>query len=324
MLAIRVHQFGGPEQLQLEEVPLPVPDAGQVRVKIELAGINFIDIYHRSGRYGGDLPFIPGVEGGGVVDAVGEGVTTVQPGDRVTYPLTRGSYAEYALVSADNLVKLPAEVTLDTAVTLMVQGLTAHYLALSSYPLQPGDTALVHAAAGGVGLLLVQIAKQRGARVIGTVSTPEKAALAQATGADEIIMYTETDFVAETKRLTEGRGVDVIYDGVGQTTFLGGLDCLRPRGYMVLYGQSSGDVAPFNPQILNAKGSLFLTRPSLGHYLLSQTELQQRAGDLFGWLAEGTLTVRIDQTFALSEAAVAHRYLENRQSKGKLLLATGR
>jgi NADPH:quinone reductase len=323
MFAIQVSQFGGPERLQGVERPLPEPGSGEARVKIGLAGVNFIDIYHRSGRYGGDLPFIPGVEGGGVVDAIGEGVTAVQPGDRVVYPLTRGSYAEYALVKEDNLVKVPADVGLDAAVTLMVQGLTAHYLAFSSYPLQPGDTALVHAAAGGVGLLLTQIAKLRGARVIGTVSTAAKATLAREAGADDMILYTKQDFVDETKRLTNGRGVDVVYDGVGQTTFLPGLGCLRPRGYMVLYGQASGDVAPFNPQILNAKGSLFLTRPSLGHYIQTRAELQQRADDLFGWLLAGKLTVRIDQTFPLAQAADAHRYLEDRQSKGKLLLFVG-
>jgi NADPH:quinone reductase len=320
MLAIQVEEFGGAEQLQLTELPTPAPGPGQARVKIELAGINFIDVYHRSGRYGGDLPFIPGVEGGGVVDGVGAGVTAVQPGDPVVYPLTRGSYAEYALVNAENLVKVPAGMGLEAAVTLMVQGLTAHYLACDSYPLKAGDTALVHAAAGGVGLLLTQIAKQRGARVIGTVSTKEKAELARAAGADEIIYYTQQNFVEETKRLTADRGVDVIYDGVGQTTFLPGLDCLRPRGYMVLYGQSSGDVAPFNPQILNGKGSLFLTRPSLGHYIQTREELQQRADDLFGWLTAGELTVRIDKSFPLAQAAEAHRYLEGRQSKGKLLI----
>jgi NADPH:quinone reductase len=320
MFAIQVKEHGGAEQLQGVHLPPPTPGPGEARVKIEVAGVNFIDIYHRSGRYGGDLPFIPGVEGGGVVDAVGEGVTAVQPSDRIVYALTRGSYAEYAVVKEDNLVKVPAGVGVEAAVTLMVQGLTAHYLACDSYPLKAGDTALVHAAAGGVGLLLTQIAKLRGARVIGTVSTEEKAELARAAGADEIILYKEQNFVDEVNRLTAGQGVNVIYDGVGQTTFLPGLDCLRPRGHMVLYGQASGDVAPFNPQILNAKGSLFLTRPSLGHYMQTREELQQRADDLFGWLAAGELTVRIDQTFPLPQAAEAHRYLEGRQSKGKLLL----
>ena len=322
MFAIQVKEYGGAEQLQGVNLPMPTPGPGEARVKIGVAGVNFIDIYHRSGRYGGDLPFIPGVEGGGVVDAVGEGVTAAQPGDRVVYALTRGSYAEYAVVEEDNLVKVPAGVELEAAVTLMVQGLTAHYLAFDSYPLKAGDTALVHAAAGGVGLLLTQIAKLRGARVIGTVSTEEKAELARTAGADDIILYKEQNFVEETNQFTAGRGVNVIYDGVGQTTFLPGLDCLRPRGYMVLYGQASGDVAPFNPQILNAKGSLFLTRPSLGHYMQTREELQQRADDLFGWLAAGELTVRIDQTFPLAQAAEAHRYLEGRQSKGKLLLIT--
>ncbi len=320
MKAIRVHEFGGPEVLRYEEVPLPEPGPGQARVKIEAAGVNFIDTYHRKGLYPLQLPFTPGVEGAGVVDAVGPDAEDVKPGDRVAYPLQIGSYAEYALVDAWKLVPVPEGVEPGQAATLMVQGLTAHYLTHSTYPLKPGDTALVHAAAGGVGQLLVQIAKRLGARVIGTVSTEEKARLAREAGADEVIIYAQADFEAEVKRLTDGRGVDVVYDGVGQATFEKGLNCLRPRGYMVLFGQASGPVPPLDPQVLNAKGSLFLTRPSLGHYAASRDELRQRADDLFTWAAAGELKVRIDRTFPLVEAAEAHRYLEGRHTKGKVLL----
>jgi len=320
MKAIRIHEFGGPELLTYEDVPLPEPGAGEVRVKIEAAGLNFIDTYHRRGLYPVELPTVIGVEGGGVVDAVGPDVEGVKPGDRVAYALQMGSYAEYAVVPAWKTVPIPEGLDTQQAVTLMVQGMTAHYLAYSTFPLKPGDTALVHAAAGGVGHLLVQIAKRCGARVIGTVSTEEKAQLARKAGADEVILYTQVDFEEETKRLTDGRGVDVVYDSVGKDTFMKGLNCLRPRGYMVLYGQSSGPVAPFDPQILNAKGSLFLTRPSLGHYVATREELLQRANDLFTWAAAGELEVRVDRTFPLAEAAEAHRYLEGRQTKGKVLL----
>ena len=320
MKAIRVHQFGGPEALSYEETALPEPGPGEARVKIEAAGVNFIDVYHRTGLYPGQLPITPGVEGAGVVDAVGPEVSEVKPGDRVVYAMQQGSYAEYAVVPTWKLIPIPDGVDTRQAAAVLLQGMTAHYLSHSTYPIQPGDTALVHAAAGGVGLLLVQMAKRRGARVIGTVSTEEKARLAREAGADEVILYTQADFEAETKRLTDGQGVDVVYDSVGQTTFDKSLNCLKPRGYLVLYGQSSGPVPPFDPQVLNAKGSLFLTRPSLGHYVADRTELLERANALFEWIAAGELKVRIDQSFPLAEAAEAHRYLEARKTKGKILL----
>ena len=320
MKAIRVHEYGGPEALSYEEAPLPEPGAGEARVKIEAAGLNFIDVYHRMGRYPAQLPITPGVEGAGVVDAVGPQVADLQPGDRVVYVMQMGSYAEYAVVPAWKLVQVPDDIDIRQAAAVMLQGMTAHYLTRSTYPLRPGDTALVHAAAGGVGLLLVQMAKQRGARVIGTVSTEEKARLAREAGADEVILYTQADFEAETKRLTDGEGVNVVYDSVGKTTFDKSLNCLKPRGYMVLYGQSSGPVPPLDPQVLNAKGSIFLTRPSLGHYAADRAEIVQRAGDLFAWMLAGQLKVRIDKTFPLAEAGEAHRYLEGRKTKGKVLL----
>ncbi len=320
MKAIRIHEYGGPEVLRYENTPMPEPGAGEARVKIEAAGLNFIDVYHRMGRYPVEPPITPGVEGAGIVDAVGPGVSDLEPGDRVVYAMQMGSYAEYAVVPAWKLVPIPDDIDTQQAAAVMLQGMTAHYLAYSTYPLHPGDTALVHAAAGGVGLLLVQIAKRRGARVIGTVSTEEKARLAREAGADEVILYTQVDFEEETKRLTDGKGVDVVYDSVGKTTFDKSLNCLRPRGYMVLYGQSSGPVPPLDPQVLNAKGSLFLTRPSLGHYAADRAEIMQRAGDLFQWMGAGELKVRIDQTFPLAEADEAHRYLEGRKTKGKVLL----
>ncbi len=320
MKAIRVHQYGNPEVLRYEETPLPEPGAGEARVKIEAAGVNFIDIYHRTGKYPGQLPITLGTEGAGMVDAVGPGVSDVKPGDRVAYAMQQGAYAEYAAVPASKLVLIPDNVDTREAAAVMLQGMTAHYLCYSTYPLQPGETALIHAAAGGVGLLLVLLAKRCGARVLGTVSTEEKARLAREVGADEIILYTQADFEAETRRLTAGQGVDVVYDSVGKTTFDKSLNCLKPRGYLVLFGQSSGPVPPLDPQVLNAKGSLFLTRPSLGHYIANRKELLERAGDLFEWMASGELHVRIDQTFPLAEAAEAHRYLEARKTKGKLLL----
>lgn len=320
MKAVRVHQFGDPEVLSCEDVPLPEPGAGEARVKVEAAGVNFIDIYHRTGLYPGQLPITLGMEGAGIVDAVGPDVSEVKPGDRVAYAMQQGSYAEYAIVPSWKLVPLPDGVDTQQGAAVMLQGMTAHYLSHSTYPLQPGDTALVHAAAGGVGLLLVQMAKRRGARVIGTVSTAEKARLAREAGADEVILYTQTDFEEEVKRLTDGQGVNVVYDSVGKTTFDKGLNCLKRRGYMVLYGQASGPVPPLDPQILNTKGSLFLTRPSLGHYAADRAELLQRAGDLFAWIEAGELNVRIDQTFPLAEAAEAHRYMEERKTKGKVLL----
>ncbi|MDQ4076465.1 MAG: quinone oxidoreductase [Chloroflexota bacterium] len=320
MQAIRVHEVGGPELLQLDEVPTPEPGQGQVRVRLEATGVNFIDIYHRTGQYPRSLPFIPGSEGAGVVEAVGPGVSEVEEGDRVAYAMEPGSYAEYAVVEASKLVPVPEEITTEQAAAVMLQGMTAHYLSHSTYPLKEGDTALVHAAAGGVGHLLVQMAKQRGARVIGTVSTEEKDRLAREAGADEVIRYTEVDFEEETKRLTAGQGVEVVYDSVGQSTFQQSLRSLKPRGYLVLYGQSSGAVPPLDPQVLNRLGSLFLTRPSLGHYVAAREELLWRAGDLFQSLAKGTLQLRIDKRFPLADAPAAHRYLEGRQTKGKILL----
>jgi NADPH2:quinone reductase len=320
MKAVRVHNYGGPEVLTLEDIPVPEPRPGEARVKIEASGVNFIDIYHRTGLYPLKTPFTLGMEGAGVVDAVGEGVTEVKNGDRVAYAMISGSYAEYATVPAVKLAPLPSNLDSKAAAALMLQGMTAHYLTHSTYPLNRGETALVHAAAGGVGLLLVQIAKMRGARVIGTVSTEDKAQLAKQTGADEVILYTQADFSAETKRLTAGAGVDVVYDSVGATTFEKSLDCLRPRGYLALFGQSSGPVPSVDPAKLAGKGSLFLTRPSLPHYILNRAELLKRAGDLFHWAASDELKLRIDKTFSLTEAAEAHRLLESRKTTGKLVL----
>jgi NADPH:quinone reductase len=320
MKVIRVHEIGGPGQQQLNETPIPGPGAGEVRVRVAAAGLNFIETYQRSGVYPVLLPFTPGAEFAGTVDATGVGVTGFQVGDRVATANGSAGYAEYALAPAERLVQVPAAISLEQAAAVMLQGMTAHYLALSTYPLKPGDTALVHAAAGGVGHLLVQIARMRGARVIATVSTDEKARLAREAGADEVILYSQQDFEAETKRLTGGQGVEVVYDGVGKTTFAKGLNCLKPRGYMVLYGGASGQVEPLNPQLLNQKGSLFLTRPTLGHYLLTRQELLWRAGDLFDWMEAGRLKVRIDQIYPLAEAASAHAYIEERKTKGKVLL----
>jgi NADPH2:quinone reductase len=320
MQAIRVHQFGGSDVLSLDQVPLPEPGPGEARVKLEAAGVNYIDIYHRMGQYKGALPLTLGQEGAGVVDAIGPNVTEVKLGDRVAYASQQGAYVEQHVVASWRLVPIPDAVSTRQAAAVMLQGLTAHYLCSSTYPLRPGDTALVHAAAGGVGLLLVQIAKRCGARVIGTVSTEEKAQLAREAGADEVILYTQTDFEAEVKRLTGGTGVNVVYDSVGKTTFDKSVNCLRPRGYMVLFGQSSGAVPPLDPQVLNAKGALFLTRPTLGFYTADRAELLGRTNDLFAWMASGELKVRVDQTFSLTQAAEAHRYMEGRQSKGKLLL----
>lgn len=320
MKAMRVHEYGGPEVMRLEEVPVPQPGAGEALVKLAASGINFIDVYQRSGLYGTPLPFTPGSEGAGVVEAVGPGVTGVAVGDLVAYAGVLGSYAEYAVVPAARLVPVPAKVDDKTAAALMLQGMTAHYLTHSTYPLTAGESCLVHAAAGGVGELLVQIAKRRGARVIGTVSTAEKAALARSVGADEVIRYTEQDFEVEVKRLTGGRGLPVVYDGVGRATFDKGLNCLAPRGYMVLFGQASGPVPPLDPQVLNSKGSLFLTRPSLGHYVLTREELLWRANDVLGWVAAGELAVHIGSELPLAEAARAHRQLEARQTTGKTVL----
>ena len=320
MKAIRVHKTGGPEVLALDEIPVPEPKSGEARVKIEAIGVNFIDIYHRTGLYPLAAPFTLGMEAAGVVDAVGEGVTEVKQGDRVAYCMVVGSYAEYAIVPAWKLAPVPAGIDAKTAAALMLQGMTAHYLTHSTYTLKKGETALIHAAAGGVGLLLVQVAKNLGATVLGTVSTEAKAALAREAGADHVILYTQSDFAEEVKKLTESRGVHVVYDSVGQSTFNKSLDCLRPRGYLVLFGQSSGPVPAFDPALLVAKGSLFLTRPSLIHYTLSRDELLQRSSDLFAWTASGKLKVRSDKTLPLSKAAEAHRLLEGRKTTGKVRL----
>lgn len=320
MKAIRVHTFGDASVLRYEDTPPPEPKAGEVRIKLAAAGLNFIDIYHRTGAYPLETPFTPGMEGAGEVDAVGAEVTDLQPGDRVAYPLQMGAYAEYAVVPAERVVRVPQEIDLQTAAAIMLQGMTAHYYATSTFPLRAGDRALIHAAAGGVGQLLVQIAKLRGAWVVGTVSTPEKAELAKQAGADEVILYTEQDFESEVKRLTDGDGVHVVYDSVGKTTFDKSLNCLRQRGMMVLCGQASGPVPPLDPQVLNQKGALYLTRPTLGPYIATRAELLQRAEDLFGWISGGQLKVRIDRTFPLAQAADAHRYMEDRQTKGKVLL----
>ena len=322
MKAIRVQEVGDPDVLQCVDLAIPEPGVGETRVKIEVAGVNFIDTYHRRGWYPMQLPFTPGVEGAGIVDAVGEGVTEVAVGDAVAYGMSTGSYAEYAIVPSKVLVHRGAGVDAKHGTAAMIQGMTAHYLACSTYPLKPGDTCLVHAAAGGTGALLVQIAKLRGARVLGTVSTEEKARIAQAAGADATIRYTEVDFVEAVRDLTGGEGVEVVYDSVGIATFDKSLDCLKPRGYMVLFGQASGVVPTLNPQILNQKGSLFLTRPTLASHMLTRSELEGRANDIFNWIAEGKLEIRIDRTFPLADAKDAHSYLEARQTKGKVLLTT--
>ena len=320
MKAIQVKQVGGPEVMELKEMLVPEPKANEAAVKIVASGVNFIDVYYREGRYKAALPFIPGQEAAGDVVAVGSGVTSVKVGDRVAYTMVLGSYAEYATVAADRLVKIPDGVSYQQAAGTMLQGMTAHYLSHSTYPLKKGETALVHAAAGGVGLLLTQMAHNIGARVIATVSTEEKAKLAREAGANEVILYTQVDFEGETKRLTGDKGVDVVYDSVGKTTFEKGLNILRPRGYMVLYGGSSGPVPPFDPIQLSQKGSLFVTRPSLGNYLATRKELEQRADAVFGMIASGKLKVRIEHLYPLQEAPRAHRDLEGRKTTGKLLL----
>ncbi|MCC6188029.1 MAG: quinone oxidoreductase [Anaerolineales bacterium] len=320
MHAIRIHQFGGPEVLGLDDLPVPEPGPGEARVRIEASGLNFIDIYQRTGAYRGALPLTLGQEAAGVVDSAGPDVAEVKAGDRVVYASVLGAYAQYALVPAWRLAPLPPGVSSQQAAAVMLQGLTAHYLTRSAYPLRAGETALVHAAAGGVGQLLVQVCKHLGARVIGTVSNDAKAQVARERGADEVILYTQVDFESEVKRLTGGQGVDVVYDSVGKDTFDKSLNCLRPRGYLVLYGQSSGAVAPLDPQVLNAKGSLFLTRPTLGHYTATRDELRARANDLFEWMRAGRLKVTIDKTLPLAQAAEAHRYLQSRQAMGKVLL----
>jgi len=320
MKAIRVHQYGGPEVMKLEEAATPKPGPGQAQAKVEAAGVNFIDIYQRSGHYKGALPLAMGLEGAGTVEAVGPNVTEVKVGDRVAWTGIPGSYATHNLIPAERLVVLPKELSFRDGAAAMLQGMTAHYLSHSTYPLKPGDACLVHAAAGGVGLLLCQMAKMRGARVIGTVSTEAKAKLAREAGADEVILYTQQDFEAEVKRLTGGKGVNVVYESVGQDTFEKSLGCLALRGYLVLFGQSSGSVPPLDVQVLNTKGSLFLTRPSLFHYVATRQELIQRASDVLGWSAAGKLRLRVERTYPLAEAPEAHKALAGRQTTGKILL----
>ncbi len=320
MKAIRVHTPGGPEAMKLDDIPQPTPKAGEALVKIDAAGLNYIDVYFRTGQYKAEYPLTLGLEAGGTVSAVGPGTTDVKVGDKVAYTGVPGAYAEYAVVPAARLVVLPAGLTTKQGAAMMLQGMTAHYLATSTYPLKKGDTCLVHAAAGGVGLLLCQIAKMRGARVIGTVSTDEKAKLARDAGADEVILYSKQDFEAEVKRLTDGKLLQVVYDGVGKTTFEKGFNCLAPRGMMVLYGAASGPIGAFDPQILNVKGSLFLTRPSLNHHIITRAELVQRATDIGNWIKEGKLKLRIEFEFPLKDAAEAHRALEGRKTTGKVLL----
>jgi NADPH2:quinone reductase len=320
MHAIRVSQPGGPEALEYQDIPTPEPGTGQALVQVKAIGVNFIDVYHRTGRYPLQFPITLGQEGAGVVAAVGPGVTDFEPGDRVAWVLQMGSYAEYAVLPTAKLIPVPLGVEDQIAAAGVLQGLTAHYLVMDTYPLKPGDVALIHAAAGGVGLLLTQLAKQQGARVIATVSTEEKARLAREAGADEIILYTQQDFEAETKRLTDGQGVHVVYDSVGKTTFEKGLNCLRPRGYMVLFGGSSGPAPMIDPITLMNKGSLFLTRPTLGHYVPDRAALLKRASDVFNRIATAKLQVWIGATYPLKDAAQAHRDLEARLTTGKVLL----
>ena len=321
MRAIRVHATGGPDQLRLDDVPVPEPAAGQALVRLEAIGVNFIDTYHRSGLYPMAMPFIVGQEGAGVVERVGARVSEVRPGERVAWAGAMGAYAERAVVAAERLVPVPSGVSAKQAAAVMLQGMTAHYLACSTFPLKAGDTCLVQAAAGGVGLLLVQVAKLRDAYVIAAAGSDEKCALAMEAGADEALNYTTTrDVAAEVRRRTGGRGVHVVYDGVGQATFEAGLDALAPRGMMVTYGNASGAVKPLAPLVLNQKGSLFLTRPKLADHVATRDELLQRADDVLGWVREGMLKVRIHREYPLAEAAQAHRDLEGRKTTGKLLL----
>ena len=320
MKAIRVHTPGGPEAMKLDDVPQPTPKAGEAVVKVDAAGLNYIDVYFRTGQYKAEMPLTLGLEAGGTVSAVGPGTTDVKVGDKVAYTGVPGAYAEYAVVPAARLVVLPAGLSTKQGAAMMLQGMTAHYLATSTYPLKKGDTCLVHAAAGGVGLLLCQIAKMRGARVIGTVSTDEKAKLAREAGADEVILYSKQDFEAEVKRITDGKLLQVVYDGVGKTTFEKGFNCLAPRGMMVLYGAASGPIGAFDPQVLNAKGSLFLTRPSLNHHIITRDELVQRATEIGQWIKDGKLKLRVEFEFPLKDAAEAHRALEGRKTTGKVLL----
>jgi NADPH2:quinone reductase len=323
MKAIRVHAPGGLEALQLDEVLVPTPKPGEALVRLAAAGVNFIDVYQRTGFYPLPTPFTLGQEAAGTVEAVGDGVTLARPGERVAWTGVMGSYAEYAVAPAERLVSVPDGVTLEQAAAVLLQGMTAHYLATTTFPLQAGRTCVVHAAAGGVGLLLCRIAKLRGARVIGTTSTEEKAQLARQAGADDVVLYSTNDLAADVKRLTGGRGVDVVYDSVGRTTWEASLRSLAPRGMLVLFGQSSGAVPPVDPLLLSRSGSLFLTRPMLAHYTATREELLARARDVLGWVREGRLTVRVHRSYPLADAAAAHRDLESRRTAGKLLLVPG-
>ncbi len=319
MKRVIVAEYGGPEKMQLVDVPVPEPEPNEALVRIAYSGVNFIDVYFRAGLYKAEMPAVLGNEAAGIVERVGPGVTGVAPGDRVAYAMVRGSYAEYAIVPAERLVKVPDGVDLSMAAAIMLQGATAHYLTHSTFPLSSGHSCLVHAAAGGTGGLVVQMAKLRGARVFATVSTEEKAREARALGADETIVYTVQDFETEIKRMTNGRGVDVVYDSVGRTTFDKSLNVLRTRGMLALFGQSSGPVPPFDPAVLNQRGSLFLTRPSLGHYIAGD-ELLSRMSDVFGYVAKGAVKVRVARTYPLDAVADAHRDLESRKTTGKLLV----
>jgi len=320
MQAIQITQTGGPEVLVLRELPTPTPGPGQALIKIEASGVNFIDVYLREGRYPAQLPFIPGQEAAGVVDAVGPDASSVKVGDRVAWCGIAGAYAEFAAVPVERLIAIPAGVTTQQAAAAMLQGMTAHYLSHSTYSIQKGDTVLVHAGAGGVGLLLIQMAKRLGARVLTTVSTEAKAELARDAGADEAILYTQKDFAAKVKDLTGGKGLPVVYDSVGKTTFDGSLACLRPRGMMVLYGGSSGAVPPFDLIQLSTRGSLYITRPTLKDYTATREELELRAGEVLGWVADGSLKLRLEYSYPLADAAQAHRDLEARKTTGKVLL----
>ena len=320
MKAIRISQYGGADVLRFEDIDAPEPDDRQVRIAIEAAGVNFIDTYHRTGLYPLDLPLTLGLEGAGTVNAVGAGVSNLMAGDRVAWKSVAGSYAEQVVANEDDVVKIPSKVATKTAAAVMLQGLTAHYLVNSTYPIREGDTCLIHAAAGGVGLSLVQMAKMRGARVIGTTSTEEKAALARGAGADDIILYTEQNFEAEVQRLTDGQGVEVVYDSVAKATWEKSINCLKPRGYMVFFGNASGPVPPIDPLLLSQKGSIYLTRPTLNDYTQTREEYLQRTDEVMGWLQDGVLSVRIGEEHPLENAAEAHTRLEGRQTTGKVLL----
>jgi len=320
MKAIQIRETGGPEVLQLVDLPIPAPGPGQVLIRIEAIGMNFIEIYFRKGQYKATFPVVPGSEAAGTVEECGSGVTGFKPGDAVASTAVLGSYAEYALVPAAQLVKVPDGLTPEQAAAALLQGMTAHYLAHSTWPLKAGETCLVHAGAGGVGLLLTQMAARVGARVITTVSTEEKAELSREAGASEVILYTQQDFVTEVKRLTHGKGVDVVYDSVGKTSFEGSLNCLRPRGLLALFGGSSGAVPPFDLIQLSSKGSLYVTRPTLWHYVATREELEWRAGDVLKWVKSGELKLRMEHVYALEEAGQAQADMENRKTTGKILL----